>query len=403
MPRVADHADRLAQRWIMVASAAVMLGLTMGMLVNGLSAFFLPMEQSMGWARADIALINSAGLIGLAIGSVAMGFVADRFGIRVTCLTAAAAMGVCLLAASQVQFLWQAYAVFLVAGVLGGGALFAPIFATVGNWFPNMAGLAIGIAASGQALGQGGMPLLAAVLIEALGWRGAFAALGTGTLVVLLPLAARLREPPIRPRVAHAAETPPLSPNVAVPLLSAAVFLCCTCMAVPLMHLMPLIQGLCIAATDAGSVLFVMLLAAIIGRVAFGKLCDLIGPLGSWMVASAWQTVGVLAFTQFGTLEAFMIFAVAYGFGYSGVMTSVLVAARALTPAARRASLMGIILAFGWLGHGFGGFQGALFFDATGSYFQGFANASAAGVLNLGLVAALWVLVRRHRRLLVAA
>lgn len=398
-----DGTSASAARWRIVASAAVMLAIIMGVLVNGLSAFFLPMEQAMGWARADVALINSFGLLGLAVGSVVMGFAADRAGIRATCLTAATALGVCLLAASQAQALWQAYALFFAAGLLGGGALFAPVFATVGNWFPASAGLAIGIAASGQALGQGGMPLLAAILIEAVGWRDAMAAIGLAALAILVPLASGMREAPARPGVAPAAGAAPISPNLAVPMLSAAVFLCCTCMAVPLMHLMPLIQGLCIAATDAGGVLMVMLLAAIVGRVAFGRLCDAIGPLASWMVASAWQTVGVLAFTQFTSLDAFLIFAVAYGFGYSGVMTSVLVAARALTPASRRASLMGIVLAFGWLGHGFGGFQGALFFDWTGGYFQGFANASAAGVVNLAIVGTLWALMRRRVRALAAA
>jgi len=397
------RADQPQARWLIVAGAALMLAIVMGTLVNGLSAFFLPMEQAMGWARADVALINAFGLVGLAVGSVVMGFAADRVGIRATCLTAVTAMGLGLLAASQVQALWQAYALFFAAGLLGGGALFAPIFATVGNWFPTGAGLAIGIAASGQALGQGGMPLLAAILIEAIGWRNAMAAIGAAALAILIPLAMRMREAPPRPGMAPAAAAAPIAPSLAVPLLSAAVFLCCTCMAVPLMHLMPLIQGLCIPATDAGGVLFVMLLAAIVGRVAFGRLCDLIGPLGSWMVASTWQTVGVLAFTQFTSLDAFLIFAVAYGFGYSGVMTSVLVAARALTPPARRASSMGIVLAFGWLGHGFGGFQGAIFFDWTGGYFQSFANASAAGVLNLVIVATLWAMVRRPPRPTLAA
>jgi hypothetical protein len=53
-------------------------------------------------------------------------------------------------------------------------------------------------------------------------------------------------------------------------------------MALPLVHLMPLMQSLCISSTDAGGVMFTMLLAAIGGRIAYGKLCDLIGPIRSW-------------------------------------------------------------------------------------------------------------------------
>jgi hypothetical protein len=76
-------------------------------------------------------------------------------------------------------------------------------------------------------------------------------------------------------------------------------------------------------------------------------------------------------------------------------MTGVLITARVLTPASRRATLMGVILAFAWLGHGLGGFQGGYFFDLTGHYTVSFANAALAGVLNLLLVGALYLRLRR--------
>ncbi|WP_249129133.1 MULTISPECIES: MFS transporter [Bradyrhizobium] len=383
--------------WYTTGSAALMLALVMGTLVNGLTAFFVAIEAAEGWGRSEIAAINSFGLLGIAAGSVVMGFVSDRLGIRPICLIAVTVMGACLLLTAYAHAPWQLYVIFFLAGALSGGALFAPIFATVGNWFPTSAGLAIGIAAAGQAVGQGGVPFLSAYLIERFGWRGAMIALGTAVLVTLLPLAAFMRDAPAPAFGSGAAYVPPIRSTVAVPILSVAVFLCCSCMAVPLMHLMPLIQGLCIPATDAGGVMLAMLLAAIAGRIAYGKLCDMIGPLSSWAVASALQTAGVLAFTQFVSFRGFLIFSIVYGFAYAGVMTSVLVSARALTPPARRGALMGIILAFAWIGHAFGGYQGAAIFDLTGSYTTAFAIGSAAGLLNLALVMTLLVLSHRGR------
>jgi hypothetical protein len=58
---------------------------------------------------------------------------------------------------------------------------------------------------------------------------------------------------------------------------------------------------------------------------------------------------------------------------------------------------MGIILAFAWIGHAFGGYQGAATFDLTGSYTTAFAIGSAAGLLNLALVMTLLVLSHRGR------
>lgn len=398
-----DHAEAPAWRWVIVGAVAVMLAVSMGQLVNGLSVFFIPLEQEFGWARGAVALINSAGLVGLALGGVAMGFVADRVGIRQVALAGAVVVGGGVALAASLDQLWQFYLLFFVAGLVGAG-LFAPLIALVGAWFPVGAGLAIGIASAGQAVGQGGVPFGTAFLIEAFGWRGALLAQGAISLALMVPAALLLRAPPRpAPGIAARMEPPaPLSPAVVTAWLSAAVMLCCTCMAVPLMHLVPLIQGHHISAPDASGVLFVMLIAAIAGRVAFGKLADLIGPMPAWMVASAWQTVGVLAFTGLHDLHDFYLAAPIYGFGYAGVMTSILVTARALTPARNRATLMGVILGWAWLGHGIGGFQGGWFYDLTGDYFVSFANASAAGVLNLVLVGSLFLTVRRRRRLLPA-
>jgi MFS family permease len=397
MPTRLVHANRPAYKWVIVASVASMLAIAMGQLVNGLSVFFIPLESEFGWSRGSIALINSAGLIGLALGGVVMGAVADRTRIAHVALAGAIAVGLCVLLAAGAERLWQFYALFFVAGVFGAG-LFAPLIALVGGWFPVGAGLAIGIASAGQAVGQGGVPFATAFLIEAYGWRHAFIVQGAFSLAVMVPLALLMQEPP-RPVQAAAgrAEPPvPLSPAAVVVWLSAAVLLCCTTMSVPLMHLVPLMQGHHIAAPDAGGVLFVMLCTAVAGRVAFGKLADVIGPIPAYMTASFWQTVAVFAFTLLHDLGHFYLFAPLYGFGYAGVMTTLLITARTLTPASHRATLMGVILGFAWLGHGVGGFQGGFFFDLTGHYTVSFANAALAGVLNLLVVGTLFLTLRRR-------
>src|SRR5215813_14916556 len=105
---------RASMHWFAVGASAAMLAVIMGTLVNGLTAFFVPMEHTEGWARADIASINSFGLIGLAFGSVVMGYVADRLSIRAVCLLSASTMGVCLIAASQAGSPWMLCAVFFL-------------------------------------------------------------------------------------------------------------------------------------------------------------------------------------------------------------------------------------------------------------------------------------------------
>ena len=385
-------------RWVIVFSAAAMLGISMGFLVNGLSVFFLPLESEFGATRADVALINSVGLIGIALGGVVVGTVADRTDVRKIAIMAAAVIGSTTIAASWATALWQLYILFFLAGFLGGGALFAPLIALVGSWFRVGAGLAIGIASAGHGIGQGGVPFGAAFLIQNFGWRGAMVALGVITLVTLVPLALLLRRPPTRAALTQSADSASALPTALVTVaMSAAVLGCCAGMSVPLMHLVPLIQGCGIGAPQAGSVLLTLMIAAICGRVAFGRLADKIGAIPAYMASVAWQTLLVFGFTRFQSLEAFYLFAPIYGFGYGGVMTGVLTATRELTPASRRAGATGIVLAFAWLGHGLGGWQGGLFYDWTRSYNVSFANAVLAGVVNLAIVGAIW-LTLQHRR-----
>ena len=150
-------------RWVIVSSAALLLGIAMGTLVNGLSAFVVPLEIHFGWDRASVAAINSFGLIGIAVGGIVMGFLADRLPTRAICLAGATTLSLALLLAARAEELWQFQTLFFVAGAVGGGALFAPVIALVGGWFRSGKGLAIGIASAGQGLGQGMVPSLPAI------------------------------------------------------------------------------------------------------------------------------------------------------------------------------------------------------------------------------------------------
>jgi len=413
MNAIRETAPEPPYRWVIVGASALMLALSMGMVINGTSVLFIPLFEEFGWQRGAVSLINSAGLAGLAIGGIFMGRIADRTPIRRVILVGAAVVGLGMLGASQANALWQFYVLFFIAGFLGAGALFAPLIANVGNWFQTGAGLALGIAAAGQALGQGGMPYVLALLVGALGWRDALMSVGAAMLVLLLSLALLIRQPPedTTSQDTGAVGDPSdgtgdsilFAPNTVALWMSAAAILCCICMAVPLMHLVPLMQDRGISLEDAGSVLFVMLIVAIAGRIAFGKLADMIGAVRAYWIASCFQTVLVFFFLQIDTLQGFYLFAAIYGFGYAGVMTGILVCVRVLTPVSKRASVLGIVLFFAFMGHGIGGYQGGFFFDMTGTYTLTYANAALAGIVNLILVGALYIMATRRRAALAIA
>jgi len=391
-------------RWIIVGASAVMLAIAVGFISTGITAFIIPLNIAFDWPRGAVSFINSTGIIGVALGGIAMGRLADKTSTRLVALIGAVSFGTILLLAAKADALWQFYALFFLAGFLGAGAMFTPLVTNVGNWFSRNVGFAIGIVSAGQALGQGGLPFASALLVGRMGWNGALSFLGVVSLIIMLPLALLITKPP-RPayQIAQGAVAVEeelsslISPTIVTVWLSAAVIFCCITMSVPLMHLVPLAQDRGFELDDAAGILFAMLLAGVVGRVAFGRLADLIGPVLSYLVASGWQTVLVFFFLQLETLSGFYIYAVIYGFGYSGVMTSILVCVRMLTPISRRAFALGIITMFAWIGHGIGGYQGGFFFDLTGSYNLSYANAVLTGIVNLMLIGVLCVTLNRRR------
>ncbi|MAM69349.1 MAG: MFS transporter [Rhodospirillaceae bacterium] len=394
-----------AYRWVIVIASAIMMAGSLGLILNGVSVFLVPLEQEFGWGRGPVSFINFAGLAGIAIGGIVMSRVSEIIGVRKSVMLGAVAMGLSVLLASQADQLWQFYAIFFVGSFIGGGSLFAPMIANTSRWFKTGVGLAIGIVSGGQALGQGLVPYFGGMAISAIGWRGTFLWMGVLMLVILPLLALLIRPPPAptKPAVAETDQVPAshtpdisLSTNTVIIWMSIAVILCCTTMSVPLIHLVPYAQSCGIPLSDAGGIILVMLIAGICGRVAFGKLADMIGAVRAYWVASAWQTTLVIIFLQFQSLESLMVFAVIYGFGYGGVMTTILVSMQVLTPVARRASATGIVTMFAFFGHAIGGYQGGLFFDLIGNYGWAFANAAIAGAINLVVVGGLYFAITRR-------
>jgi MFS family permease len=122
------------------------------------------------------------------------------------------------------------------------------------------------------------------------------------------------------------------------------------------------------------------------GRVAGGKLGDLIGPIPAYMMMSLGQTVFVFWFPHLNGLGGFYLLAIAFGFTYSGVMSSILVCTRMMVSPSIGARAMGITSFFGWMGMALGGYLGGVFFDDSGSYIYAFGFASAAGFVNLAIL-----------------
>jgi MFS family permease len=394
--------------WVMVAVAALTLGMGFGTQVS-ISVFIKPLGDEFGWPRGDISLAYTLAAYCSGFSGIFMGYLADRMATRIIVVFGSVVLGLTYFMLGFVEARWQLY--ILYGPFIGGmcqGAFLAPLLTNVGFWFDRHKGLALGLTLAGQSLGAALVPLVTRVLISEFGWRYAYHAMGIGILCLLVPMALLIRQPPALAALRDGkaaggpvkAVEPLIRPGVLAALLCPAIVCCCICMAIPIIHVVPLATDRGIDAPTAAAVLTLMMIVSIVGRVGIGKLADAIGGPRALFLASATQTALIFWFTRAGTPAGFYLVAVLFAVGYGGVIPAYAIIIRELVPPGRVGRLTGTVMFFGNIGMGTGGFLGGALYDWSGSYTLSFGTGAVAGMVNLAIVGSLLAYLRSRQPLL---
>ena len=175
--RSAQSGPRIFYGWFVVAGAFAVTFVGFGSAYT-FSAFIESLQRDFAASRGSVSLVFSvAGFLYFALGLIS-GPLADRFGARLLAVTGMLLTGAGLAIASVARSLPEVYAAYGLGVGLGIGLSYVPILGAVQRWFVRRRGLASGLAVSGIGVGTLVMPPLAASLIDACGWRGAYLVLG---------------------------------------------------------------------------------------------------------------------------------------------------------------------------------------------------------------------------------
>jgi len=129
-----------------------------------------------------------------------------------------------------------------------------------------------------------------------------------------------------------------------------------------------------------------LMISGFFGRLFFGALAYRVGALYPYFAASFVQTAMVFWFTQTQSLTALYVLSAVFGFGFAGVMTSLLICAREAAPLRITGFATSVVATTGWIGMGIGSYQGGYFFDVTGDYTWSYGIAAISGIINLTIV-----------------
>ena len=295
---------RVFHGWFVVAGTFAITFIGFGNAYS-FGAFLPSLQHDFAASRGSVSLVFAiAGFLYFGLGVIS-GPLADRWGARRFAVIGMVLIPIGLALASVARSLIEVYAAYSLGVGLGIGCAYVPAVAAVQRWFVRRRGFASGLAVSGIGVGTLVAPPVVAILIEFLGWRGTYLALGIFTLVAGVGLAFLIEDDPRKRGLAPDGEV--MSPGAQPPPAAAtgvwsiitsprfiglygACFICAFGLFVPFVHLVPYALDRGIPQTSA------VLLIGAIGVGSTGDVfCLATSPTGwgvgfrFWSCSSAWD------------------------------------------------------------------------------------------------------------------
>ena len=165
--------NKSVNRWWTVAAGALGTGVGVGIFITYvLNVLTKPMATDLGLDRSVISFSVTCFLITAGFGSISLGILINRFGVRTPTSIYLAVVAACvalmpLLPPVPLAF----YALFAVMGIAGAAATAFPYMVAITGLFDRHRGLALGLAVAGGGAGGTFAPPIANFLLSSLGWR----------------------------------------------------------------------------------------------------------------------------------------------------------------------------------------------------------------------------------------
>ena len=388
-----------ARRWLVVlALFVVTYGISTPLAAYGV---FLPvLADTFGWSRGAIATALSINLLLGGVAGFVIGALADRHGPRVILVVTVATAGTAFALVATVSALWQLY---LFVGVLGGvgmSSFYLLAAATVSHWFDERRGLALALVLVGFNLGYISAGPLAAWLISLVGWRPAYALLGSGCGLITLVAALTVRLPRpaetalLRRPVPDGSPAPAAAPSVTLRAaladprqwyLNVCWFLLGGLALMLSVHVVPFARDLGISLASASLALTAYGVGSVTGRVGAGFVSERVGVFTLIRAGYVLQIVALGALFWVSSREALMAALVLFGIGFAAADTMITKVIPDVFGLRAIGAIMGV-LTLGWrCGAALGPAVAGFVYDATGSYAIPFGAAP-------GVVVVSWIL-----------
>ncbi|MFO8011221.1 MAG: MFS transporter [Dehalococcoidia bacterium] len=332
--------------WTIVGAAWVIMLLCAGAQIGSFPVFFSELKDYFGWSRGSLALGFTLNTLLMALFAPLAGAILNRVGPKSMVFIGAVVGGGAMALISLTTQKWHFYASYGLLMPLGLSlAYYVPTVTTVRRWFSRRAAIAVSIAMTGSGAGLAAGPPLASYLINTFGWQDAYRILafilaaGVAACALLLksdPESAGTYPDGIAPHIDDEVNTSSAmqipSFTVRQSVFSRTLWLYITAQAGYLIMVMAMLahmkvwgeEDLGLGESYAVTMISVLAITAILGRLAGGFVSDLLMPRFGRKPVLYFCVCGVIlsAFLALGVEGriALAFFAVILGLAYgSGV------------------------------------------------------------------------------------
>lgn len=308
-------------------------------IINTLHSLFLrPVTSDLGVSIKSFSLVFAIGGVGVAVGSSFMGRLLARGNMKLIMSASVIIAGLGFMAYSLVDSIVWFYLIAVIVGISTAGFANIPISIMITNWFHEKKGIAMSIAFTGTGVGAAILSPLLSGILQSYGWRTAYVLSGISVIVISLPfiLLFASKSPEEKGITAYGAEdgveeSPAENKISGAPAVGSGLTLKevkstsmfwlfiigMSCIALVAggvqMHIPSYLQSVGHSVTFAGTIVSVLSLANMAGKLILGPVLDKFGTFGGAVYTGVLMTValGSLLAAQTSTLA--FVFAIAYG------------------------------------------------------------------------------------------
>ncbi len=386
-----------SRRWLIVAALfTVTYGVSTPLAAYGV---FLPVfAETFAWSRGAISAALSLNLLLGGVAGFGIGALADRHGPKVMLVVTVILAGSAFALVSTVDALWQLYLLVGVLGGIGMSSFYLLSTTTVTHWFDEHRGLALALVLVGFNLGYITAGPLSAWLIAKVGWRAAYAILGSVCGIVTMLAASTVRLPRTleapEPRTGDTRVTAPRGMTLAEALadarqwyLNVSWLLLGALSLMVSVHIVPFAHDQGVSLAGASLALTAYGVGAVAGRVASGVVSDRLGTRTTIRLGFVLQLAALVVLLGFSSYEALLGSLVALGVGFAATDTMLAKAVPDVFGTRALGAILGV-LNLGWrCGAALGPAAAGFLYDLTGSYAIPFGSAPLVVLASWGLFA----------------